>query len=119
MAIDVRLTYQQSQRNYVDLFPHTLVSAIADVNTEFQKVPLVVTIPPSEELTQTIAITTDAKMPNSNFDVYLNTTGDQAKVDYSTISQLEVQANQLIVTRIYEKPTGTIEVTLVFYEKGD
>ena len=118
MAIDVRPSFK-SGVEYVDMFLHTSVSAIDDLHTEFKKVSMVVTIPASQELTQIISIVTDERMPNSSFDVFLNSTGDEAEYDFSTITQMEVQANQLIVTRLYSKPKGTIDVTLIFYEKGD
>lgn len=118
MAIDMRPSYK-SGVGYVDMFLHTLVPAIDDLHTEFKKVSMNVTIPASANVTQTIAITTDERMPDSSFDVFLTSTGDDAEYNFSTITQVEVKTNQLIVTRLYSKPTGSIDVTLVFYEKGD
>lgn len=118
MAVDFTLGYKQGAE-YIDMFPHTLVEAINDIHTEFKKQTMVVTIPASSDTIQTITITADSRLASSPFDVFLNTTGEQAEYDFSTITQMQVLENQLIITRLYSKPQQTIEVTLLFYIKGD
>ena len=119
MPLDFRLSYKEGI-NYTDLFPQVSIDSIEDGQHVYQNVVLPVTIPASQDVTQTITITTDAKMPVSRFDVFLVSTGEQAEIDYSTITQMEVQTNQLIVTRLEDKPTGSIDVILLFYEqRGD
>ena len=116
MALNFRLSAKQGS-GYTDLFSRTSIEGIVDVDTEFIKVPLTVTIPAADKGTQNITITTDEKMPNSMFEVYLNTTGEDAIKAYSTLTQVSVTTNQLTVIRLYQDQTTDIEVTLMFYEK--
>lgn len=113
--VDFRLSYKNNTE-YVDLFPRTSMEGIIGAEQAFKKVSLDVTIPASQDTTQTIQITTDAKMPDSIVEMYLVTTGEQAEQDYATIDQYEIQTNQMIITRLGNKPTGSIDVVLLFYE---
>ena len=117
MPIDFRLSFKDGA-GYTDLALRTSMGAIIDADNVYKKVFLTVNIPASNDTTQTISIVTDEKMPDSDVEMYLNTTGEQAQTDYNTISQFQVLENQLVITRLGDKPTGTIEVTLIFYEKG-
>lgn len=44
---------------------------------------------------------------------------EQEQKDYSTITQFQVFNNQLVVTRLNQMPTNSIEVKLLFYIRGD
>lgn len=116
MATNFRWEYL-SATGYIDLFPETDIEAITDATRIFDIVAIDVDIPPASTLTQTVTITTDGKMEESPFRVFLNSTGDEAERDYSTIDNLQVTANTLTVTRAFNYPTGTISIKLVFFEK--
>lgn len=114
MAIDFRLAYR-SPTEFVDLFPKTQLQAIDDGNL-FDTVILPVTIPASNDVTQTITITASAELANSVNRMYLSS-GSQE--DYSTITQYQVNTNQLVITRLYGGSENGIEVNLVFLVKED
>ena len=56
-------------------------------------------------------------MENTNFNAILLSTGAQAESDYSTISQMQVNTNELVVTRLHSMPIGSIDVRLIFFEQ--
>ena len=119
MPTNFRLSYTNGIE-FVDLFPSTNVAAITDADDIYQIETLDVTIPApasgtSAPNTQTVTITTTDDMVNAPFNIYLSSTGEQATKDYATISQAQVTANQLSITRLYTMPEGSINVTLVFY----
>lgn len=120
MPTNFRLAYNSDGLNYTDLFPRTSMSAIIDGGNAYQITALDVDIPvPSDSsITQTIAITTTQEMVDAVFRMYLISTGDQAEEDYATITQAEVQENQLVITRLYNMPSDEIAVRLLFFEKG-
>lgn len=117
MATNFRLAYTNGIE-YIDLFPKTSVTAIADVQNIYDIVQVDVNIPAptSSTLTQTVALSTTPAMVAAPFRVYLSSTGTQAESDYATINQVEVQDNQLVITRLGDMPVGAIDVRLVFYE---
>lgn len=117
MATNFRLAYTNGIE-YIDLFPKTSVTAIVDVQNIYDIVQVDVNIPAptSSTLTQTVALSTTPAMVAAPFRVYLSSTGTQAESDYATINQIEVQDNQLVITRLGDMPVGAIDVTLVFYE---
>lgn len=117
MATNFRLAYTNGIE-YIDLFPKTSVTAIADAQNTYDIVQVDVNIPAptSSTLTQTVALSTTPAMVEAPFRVYLSSTGTQAESDYATINQVEVQDNQLVITRLGDMPVGAIDVTLVFYE---
>lgn len=117
MATNFRLAYTNGIE-YIDLFPKTSVTAIVDVQNIYDIVQVDVNIlaPTSSTLTQTVALSTTPAMVAAPFRVYLSSTGTQAESDYATINQVEVQDNQLVITRLGDMPVGAIDVTLVFYE---
>lgn len=115
MAIDFRLAYR-SPTEFVDLFPKTQFQAIDDVGNLFNTVILPVTIPASSDIIQTITITASAELANSVNRMYLSS-GSQE--DYGTITQYQVNENQLIITRLYGGSENDIEVNLVFFVKED
>ena len=43
---------------------------------------------------------------------------EQEQKDYSTITQFQVFNNQLVITRLNQMPTNSIEVKLLFYIRG-
>lgn len=118
MPTNFRLAYTNGIE-YIDLFPSTSVHGITDANNVFEIVTLDVTIPAptSQTLTQSIAITTTQEMEDTNFNVILLSTGTQAESDYTTISQMQVNTNELVVTRLYNMPVDSIDVRLVFFEQ--
>lgn len=117
MATNFRLAYTNGIE-YIDLFPKTSVTAIVDVQNIYDIVQVDVNIPAptSPALTQTVALSTTPAMVAAPFRVYLSSTGTQAESDYATINQVEVQDNQLVITRLGDMPVGAIDVTLVFFE---
>lgn len=119
MSTNFRLAYNSDGLNYIDLFPKTSTNAIfgADNIYEITQLQVDIPAPTTQTLTQTIDITTTPQMLNSSFRVYLISTGDQAVDDYGTISQLQIQENSLIVTRLYSMPTDTITIEIVFLEQ--
>lgn len=117
MATNFRLAYTNGIE-YIDLFPKTSVTAIVDAQNIYDIVQVNVNIPAptSPALTQTVALSTTPAMVAAPFRVYLSSTGTQAESDYATINQVEVQDNQLVITRLGDMPVGAIDVTLVFFE---
>lgn len=118
MPTNFRLAYTNGIE-YTDLFPSTSTHGITDANNVFEIVSLDVTIPAptSQTFTQSIAIATTQEMENTNFNVILLSTGAQAESDYSTISQMQVNTNELVVTRLHSMPIGSINVRLIFFEQ--
>lgn len=119
MPTNFRLAYNSDGLNYIDLFPRTTTGAIIGADNIYEITQLQVDIPaPSTStLTQSVAISTTPQMVSAPFRMYLVSTGEQAESDYSTITQVQVQENELIVTRLYNMPTDTITVGLVFFEQ--
>lgn len=119
MPTNFRLAYNSDGLNYIDLFPRTSMDAIVGADNTYEITQLQVDIPaPSTStLTQSVAISTTTQMVSSPFRMYLVSTGEQAESDYSTITQVQVQENELIVTRLYNMPVNTITVELVFFEQ--
>lgn len=119
MATNFRLAYTNGIE-YIDLFPKTSVTAIVDAQNIYDIVQVDVNIPSptSPALTQTVALSTTPAMVAAPFRVYLSSTGTQAESDYATINQIELQDNQLVITRLGDMPVGNIDVTLVFFEVG-
>lgn len=119
MATNFRLAYTNGIE-YIDLFPKTSVTAIVDAQNIYDIVQVDVNIPAPtiSTLTQTVALSTTPAMVAAPFRVYLSSTGTQAESDYATINQVEVQDNQLVITRLGGMPVGAIDVTLVFFEAG-
>lgn len=118
MPTNFRLAYTDGIE-YIDLFPSTSIRGITDANNIFEIVSLDVTIPAptSQTLTQSITIPTTQEMENTNFNAILLSTGAQAESDYATISQIQVNTNELVVTRLYDMPTDSIDVRLIFFER--
>ena len=119
MPVNFRLAYNNSL-NIVDLFPATNINAINDNDNIMKYSTIDVTIPSvtTQQTTQTISIETTAQQVSAPVYMILNSTGEQAEMDYATINQYQVITNQLIVTRLYSWPQNNIDVTLVFKEAG-
>lgn len=119
MPTNFRLAYNSDGLNYVDLFPKTSTDAIIGADNIYEITQLRVDIPaPSTStLAQSVAISTTPQMVAAPFRMCLVSTGEQAESDYSTITQAQVQTNQLVITRLYNMPTDDITVGLVFFEK--
>ena len=120
--MNVRMAYKSDDTTFTDLFPRSTMSAISDAgNNVLSYSTMNVTIPvpsSSETNTQIININPTGHQSTSIFYVELTSTGDQALSDYSTITQMEIQGNQLIITRLYAVPTQSINVQLIFKEGG-
>lgn len=112
MALDFRLAYR-SPTEYVDLFPKVNITDIDGMENTYVKNIINVEIPAVSTLTQNINITASAELANKNIDMYL-VSGSQE--DYSTITQYQVNENELILTRLYTYPNDTINVALIFYD---
>lgn len=119
MPTNFRLAYNSDGLNYIDLFPRTSMDAIigADNTYEITQLQVDIPAPSTSTLTQSVTISTTTQMVSSPFRMYLVSTGEQAESDYSTITQVQVQENELIVTRLYNMPVDTITVELVFFEQ--
>ena len=119
MAVNFRLAYN-SGLEYVDLFLKSSLQAVENTENVLKYSTINVTIPAVAEntVTQTIDIATTNSQLNSPVDMYLLSTGKNAQNDYATITQYEVTQNQLAITRLYNWPTDSIDVVLVFKEKG-
>ena len=119
MAVNFRLAYN-SGLEIVDLFPASSMAAIENNSAVMQYSTINVTIPAptSQDITQTISITTTDKQVAAPVYMVLTSTGNQAENDYSTIDQYQVTTNQLIITRLYRWPQNSIDVTLIFEEAG-
>ena len=119
MAVNFRLAYN-SGLDIVDLFPASSMAAVDGAENVMQYSTLNVTIPAptSQDVTQTISITTTAQQVAAPVYMVLTSTGAQAESDYATISQYQVTENQLVITRLYNWPQDSINVTLIFEEAG-
>lgn len=119
MAVNFRLAYN-SGLEIVDLFPASSMGAVDGAENVMQYSTLNVTIPAptSQDVTQTISITTTAQQVATPVYMVLTSTGAQAESDYATISQYQVTENQLVLTRLYNWPQDSINVTLIFEEAG-
>lgn len=119
MAINFRLAYN-SGLEIVDLFPNSNMSAIQGINNimKYSTIDVTIPAPTSQDTTQTISISTTTSQVNAPVSMILTSTGTQAEIDYATITQYEVNMNQLIITRLYTWPEDSINVTLIFEEAG-
>lgn len=122
MAIDFRLAAKATS-GYNDLFFRTSSSAILDNNVlRLVALPVTVPVPSPASVTQTISITTDSQMPDSYFEVYLDNASLKSSAtaanDYDSMSQLQVTENTLTITRLGSMPQNSIDIVLVFFEKG-
>ena len=115
--INFRLSYLNGL-NFIDLFPKTSLNAIVDEGSLLQISVLPVTIPATTENVQTINLDLTDGMEDAWVEMYLSGNTVQNQEDYSTITQYQIQNNQLIITRLNNKPVGQIQVNLVFYLNG-
>lgn len=113
MSLNFKLAYNEGF-NYTDLFPRTTVEAIKFNTTTSKHAVINVTIPASNDLTQTIPISTMSEYLNVPTYMVLLKEKDTDEYDYSTISQFNVTAGNLEITRLYAKPVDSIQVVLVF-----
>lgn len=112
MALDFRLAYQ-SPTEYVDLFPKVNITDVNGMENTYIKNIINVEIPAVSALTQNITIVANIELVSKNIDMYL-VSGNQE--DYNTITQYQVNENELILTRLYTYPNNTINVALIFYD---
>lgn len=102
----------RKQIGYDELLPSTSLEALVD---GVVKVSIDVTIPITTEATQTIAVgDITANLAQAPFDVYLSS---GSMDDYNTLTQVESQEGQIVITRLYSLPTNEITITLLFYER--
>lgn len=117
MATNFRLAYLNGTE-FTDLFPRTSIGGITDAVQALRFATVQTTIPATTDMTQTITITTETGMEDAWVEMNLVGDTDQEKADYATITQFEIQPNQLIITRLGSMPTGQIQVNLLFYMQG-
>lgn len=116
MAVNFRLAYN-SGTEFVDLFPRTNIDEIIGGRMmSYSTISVTIPSPSSATTTQTVAITTTDNQVASPVSMMLTSTGSQAQADYATITQFEILENQLVLTRLYSQPTGSINVVLIFEE---
>lgn len=119
MVTNFRLAYTNGIE-YIDLFPKTSATAIADAQNIYniKEVDVKIPVPTSPTLTQTIALSTTPAMVVAPFRVVSYPWSEEEDQSYATINQIEVRDNQLVVTRLGDMPTVEIPVTLVFFLIG-
>lgn len=116
-AIGFRLSYLNGF-NFIDLFPKTSIEGISGTEQMLKINSLQLTIPATTDMTQIIPITTENNIEKTWVEMNLIGTTEQEKKDYATITQFEIQSNQLIITRLGSMPVDQIQVNLLFYMKG-
>lgn len=117
MATNFRLAYLNGTE-FTDLFPRTSISGITDAVQALRFATVQATIPATTDMTQTITITTETGMEDAWVEMNLIGDTEQEKADYATITQFEIQPNQLIITRLGSMPSDEIQVNLLFYMQG-
>lgn len=117
MATNFRLAYLNGTE-FVDLFPKTSIGGITDATQALKFVTIQATIPATTDTTQTITITTQNGMEDAWVEMRLIGNSQQEIDDYATITQYEIQPNQLIIKRLCSMPVGEIQVNLIFYMQG-
>lgn len=119
MAVNFRLSYN-SGLEFVDLFPGSSMSAVQGTDNimSYSTIDVTIPAPATQDVTQTIAITTTDAQANAPVYMILNSTGNQSEEDYATINQFQIQTNSLVITRLYSWPKDSINVTLIFKEAG-
>lgn len=113
MAINFRLSYNEGF-SYTDLFPRTDIEGVSFNISTSRHTTVNLTIPPTNDLIQSIPI--DIPLEYVNVPVYMELLykSESDIYDYSTISQFQILDGTLNITRLYTKPTGSIQVVLVF-----
>lgn len=117
MDVNFRLSYL-SNNGFVGLFPKTNTLGIVDAGPSLSFALTSIEIPAYSGQTQTISLSIPQDIEGSWVEMVLIGDTDQEKKDYSTITQFQVENNQLIITRLNQMPTNSIEVNLLFYIKG-
>lgn len=117
MAINFRLSYLNGSE-FTDLFQKTSIKEIKETNQLLKPIEIQVEIPATNDLTQVIQILTTTEMEEAWVEMNLIGNTTQEKIDYNTITQFQIQSNQLIITRLGNKPTNQIQVNLLFYTQG-
>lgn len=117
MSINVRLAYNQGSE-YIDLFPRTSIDNIVDIENTIKFSSLIVNIPVIEDnITQIIPLNLTPQQNTALVDMVLISNDKQSKDSFNTITQFQIDNNQLIITRLYGFPTKDIEVQLYFKER--
>ena len=117
MATNFRLAYKFGN-DYADLFLRTSIGSVIDSENSLEFVQIPITIPATSDVIQTIPFAGHGDLSNFWVEIRLKSSGGTSVPDYSTITQFEVKANQLVVTRLNEKPVNPIDVELLFYKQG-
>lgn len=113
MSQNFKLSYNMGF-NYVDLFPKSTIEAIKfNQDTSYQS-SIFVTIPPSNDLIQTIPIPISTKYLDVPVYMKLLDNKNTDQYDYSTISQFQIIDGNLKIVRLFTKPIDFINVLLVF-----
>ena len=115
---EFRLAYNDGFQ-YVDLFPKTNIDSIEGKNKLLKYTTVTVDIPVTSDTTQSIPVTLTPTQLIAPFYMELLTDTPQGSADYSTIDQIEVKDNMLVITRLSNMPTGQIQVKLTFKENEE
>ena len=115
---EFRLAYNDGFQ-YVDLFPKTNIDSIEGKNKLLKYTTVTVDIPVTSDTTQSIPVTLTPTQLTAPFYMELLTNTPQGSADYSTIDQVEVKDNMLVITRLSNMPTGQIQVKLTFKENEE
>ena len=100
----------REQIGYTELLPSTTVDNLVDTYT---KVTFNVMIPATDENTQIISVPNiTSEMAQMPFEIYLLSGAEE---DYGTLTQVEIQEEQLIIKRLYKIPLNEISVVLLIY----
>lgn len=104
----------REQVGYNELLPSTTADNVVGTYT---KTSLNVVVPATTENVQTIAVPDmTAEMAQMPFEVYLVS---GAQDDYGTLTQVESQEGQVVITRLYEMPTAEITIMLLIYSRKE
>lgn len=113
MSQNFKLSYNMGF-NYVDLFPKTSIEAIKFNQDISYQTSIFVTVPATTDLIQTIPIPITQKYLNVPVFMELLDGKKNDQYNYATISQFRIIENNLEITRLFLKPTDSINIVLIF-----
>ena len=117
MSLNFRLSYNEGF-DYVDLFPKTNIESIEENNDILKYSELLVTVPVTTEVNQSISLDLTSNQQKAPFYIQLVNVNENTMSDYSTINQAQIVNNNLILTRLNDYPKNEIQIKLIFKEAG-
>ena len=117
MSQNFRLSYHEGF-DYIDLFPKTNIESIDGNDDVLKYSEVLVTVPATTEVEQTIPVTLTPTQQSAPFYVELTEVTKDTQDDYNTIDQAKVVDNSLVLTRLKNFPKGEIKIKLRFKEVG-